>query len=436
MPGAWRSVLLIVSATIGAGLGVGAMVGFPVAGLALALATLLGYNLYRLLDLERTLRIRERVEVPEGNGVWSRVLAGVRYQQQRVRRHKRRAREVMREVRQSTNALPDGVIVLTQDNEIQRYNAAARMLLGLRRRRDRGQRVDHLVRHPDFVAYLSADDYALPVTIPSPVREGGWLSLRLVPYSEAGRLLTVRDISERTRLTRMRRDFVANASHELRTPLTVISGYLDAMRDDPELRGVWDKPLDEMGQQADRMRQMLDELLALSRLEASATAPADKIVDMGGVIRECAALFEDGDTAIEPEVVSGANVLGEYGEIVSVVSNLLSNAMRYGAGDAPVIVRWFNTETGAELVVEDRGEGIAPEDIPRLTERFYRVNRGRGRDSGGVGLGLAIVKHALARHDATLKIDSTLGEGSAFRCLFPTSRLAGPEALQAVGGER
>ncbi|MEM1437639.1 MAG: phosphate regulon sensor histidine kinase PhoR [Pseudomonadota bacterium] len=436
MPGAWRSVVLIVLGTIGAGLGVGAIVGFPVEGLALALATLLGYNLYRLLDLERTLRRRERVEVPEGNGVWSRVLAGVRYQQQRVRRHKRRAREVMREVRQSTNALPDGVIVLTQDNEIQRYNAAARMMLGLRRRRDRGQRVDHLVRHPDFVTYLAADDYTLPVTIPSPVREGGWLSLRLVPYSDEGRLLTVRDITERTRLTRMRRDFVANASHELRTPLTVIAGYLDAMRDDPGLAGEWEKPLNEMGQQANRMRQMLDELLALSRLEASATAPADKIVDMGGVIRECAALFEGDATGIEVIVTSSANVLGEYGEIVSVVSNLLSNAFRYGAGDAPVTVRWFDTETGAELVVEDCGEGIAPEDLPRLTERFYRVNRGRGRDSGGVGLGLAIVKHALARHDAVLKIDSTLGEGSAFRCRFPTSRLAGPEALQAVGGER
>ncbi|MEO0345014.1 MAG: phosphate regulon sensor histidine kinase PhoR [Pseudomonadota bacterium] len=436
MPGAWRSVLLIVAGTMAAGLGVGAIVGFPVEGLAIALATLLGYNLYRLLDLERSLRLRERVEVPEGNGVWSRVLAGVRYQQQRVRRHKRRAREVMREVRQSTNALPDGVIVLTQENEIQRYNAAARMMLGLRRRRDRGQRVDHLVRHPNFVTYLSADDYALPVTIPSPVRDGGWLSLRLVPYSDEGRLLTVRDITERTRLTRMRRDFVANASHELRTPLTVISGYLDAMRDDPDLAAEWEKPLEEMGQQANRMRQMLDELLALSRLEASATAPADKIVDMPGVIRECAALFEGEDMAVELEVSSHANVLGEYGELISVVSNLLSNAHRYGGGDAPVVVRWFNTETGAELVVEDRGEGIAPEDIPRLTERFYRVNRGRGRDSGGVGLGLAIVKHALARHDAALKIDSTLGEGSAFRCLFPTSRLAGPEALQAVGGER
>lgn len=433
MPGAWRSVLLIVAATVGAGLGIGAYLGFPAEGLALALATLLGYNLYRLLELERTLRLRHRVEVPEGNGVWARVLAGVRYQQQRVRRHKRRAREVMREVRQSTNALPDGVVVLSHDNEIQRYNAAARMMLGLRRRRDRGQRIDHLVRHPDFVAYLGADDYSLPVTIPSPVREGGWISLRLVPYSDEGRLLTVRDVTERTRLTRMRRDFVANASHELRTPLTVISGYLDAMREDPDLADEWDKPLEEMGQQAQRMRQMLDELLALSRLEASVSAPTDKVVDMAGVIRECAALYEGEAARIVLDVSSTLSVVGEYGELVSVVTNLVSNALRYGGSDGTVTIRWFDSKAGATLVVEDEGEGIAPEDIPRLTERFYRVNRGRGRDSGGVGLGLAIVKHALARHDAVLRIESEFGVGSQFICDFPRERLTGAEALKAAG---
>lgn len=434
MPGAWRSVLLIVAATIGTGLSIGAFLGFPAVGVALALATLLGYNLYRLLELERTLRLRHSVAVPEGNGVWARVLAGVRYQQQRVRRHKRRAREVMREVRQSTNALPDGVVVLSHDNEIQRYNAAARMMLGLRRRRDRGQRIDHLVRHPDFVAYLGADDYALPVTIPSPVREDGWISMRLVPYSDEGRLLTVRDVTERTRLTRMRRDFVANASHELRTPLTVISGYLDAMHEDPDLAEEWDKPLEEMGQQAQRMRQMLDELLALSRLEASVSAPTDKVVDMAAVIRECATLYEGEAARIALDISSTLSVVGEYGELVSVVTNLLSNALRYGGSEGTVTIRWFDSEAGATLTVEDEGEGIAPEDIPRLTERFYRVNRGRSRDSGGVGLGLAIVKHALARHDAVLRIESELGVGSQFFCDFPRERLTGPQALKAAGG--
>lgn len=436
MPDAWRSLLLVVAGTIGAGLGIGAWVGFPLAGLSVALGVLLAYHLYRLLQLERMLRLRRRVDVPDGNGIWPRVLAGVRYQQQRVRRHKRRAREVMREVRKSTNALPDGVLILSRDNEIQRYNAAARLLLGLRRRRDQGQRVDHLVRHPDFVKYIGVADYSLPVIIPSPVRDDGWLSLRIVPYSEDSRLLTVRDITERTRLGRMRRDFVANASHELRTPLTVVSGYLDAMRDDPELAQEWGRPLEEMGLQAQRMRQMLDELLELSRLEASATAPSDKVVDMPAVVRESAALFENDIDRIRVDIESTAGVLGEHGELVSVVSNLVGNALRYGGEDEPVTVRWYTSDYGATLAVEDRGEGIAPEDIPRLTERFYRVNRGRGRDSGGVGLGLAIVKHALARHDATLEIESELGEGSRFLCRFPTLRLAGVESPRAAAGNR
>lgn len=430
MPGAWRGLLLSVVAALAAGALVGAWFGQPLAGLSLALAGLLGYHLFRLVQLERTLRLRRRVDVPEGNGIWARVLAGIHYQQQRVSRHKDRYRQLTREVRKSTNALPDGVIVLSRDNEILRYNAAARMLLGLRRRRDRGQRIDHLVRHPDFVKYLGAADFTLPVVIPSPRREDGWLSFRIVPYSDDGRLLTIRDVTERTRLTRMRRDFVANASHELRTPLTVIAGYLDAMRDDPKLGAEWAKPLDEMNQQAQRMRQMLDELLALSRLEASATAPSDTAVDMAVVIRECVSLFEADAGRIRVELSSDAQVLGDYGELVSVVSNLVSNALRYGGAGKPVTLHWAHDKRGATLTVEDEGEGIAPDDLPRLTERFYRVNRGRGRDSGGVGLGLAIVKHALARHDATLEIESEIGRGSRFMCHFPEARIVAPPAKQ------
>ncbi|MEM7611737.1 MAG: phosphate regulon sensor histidine kinase PhoR [Pseudomonadota bacterium] len=429
MPSIWGRVLGSIAVTLAIGGIVGAYFGSMLIGLLVAMSIVLALHLYRLISLEATLSARKRVRVPDGDGIWARVLAGIRYQQQRVRRHKGRHRRLMKEVRQSTNALPDGVVALTDDNEIQRFNAAAQLMLGLKRRRDRGQRIDNLLRHPDFVNYLGSGDYEVPVILPSPRREDGWLSARLVPYSQESRLLILRDVTERTRLSRMRSDFVANASHELRTPLTVISGYLDAMETDADdaLRA-WQKPLREMTQQALRMRAMLDELLALSKLEASAAASNDKPVDIGMIIRETKALYDNDTRSIEAKIETVAQVLGEYTELTSVVSNLISNAVRYSPEDSQIRVSWRQVESGAELCVEDDGDGISPEDVPRLTERFFRVNRGRGRDSGGVGLGLAIVKHALARHGAYLKIDSELGHGSQFRCLFPEERIVAPEA--------
>lgn len=424
MPGSGLGVITPVALVALGGFLLGAYFGLPWIGLALALALLLAFHLYRLVELEHALSERREISVPDGDGIWPRVLAGIRYQQQRVRRHKGRHRQLMKELRQSTNALPDGVITLTSDNEIQRYNAAAQMLVGLRRRRDRGQRVDNLIRHPDFLEYLQGDDYQQPLVIPSTVREDGWLSLHIVPYSSDSRLLIIRDVTERTRLSRMRRDFVANASHELRTPLTVISGYLDAMTDDAELAAGWGKPLLEMNTQATRMRQLLDELLSLSQLEISVDASRDELVDMAALARECSRMHGGGARQVELQLDASIGVYGELSDLTSVVTNLLTNALRYSDADTPITIRWRQlAKGGAELSMIDKGEGIADEDIPRLTERFFRVNRGRGRDSGGVGLGLAIVKHALARHEATLDIDSELGRGSCFSCRFPRDRI-------------
>ncbi len=424
MPLAIRSVILTTALAVLLGAIVGAYFSQALLGVIVALTGLLVYHLRYLLELERVLRLRKRVRVPDGDGVWARVLAAVRYQQQRVRRHKSRHRQLMKEIRQSTNALPDGVIALNEDNDIQRYNAAAQMLIGLRRRRDRGQRVDNLIRHPDFVNYLARGSFQAPVIIPSPRREDGWLSISMVPYSANSRLLIIRDVTERTRLSRMRRDFVANASHELRTPLTVISGYIDAMYDDAQLRAEWGKPVDEMRRQADRMREMLDELLALSKLEAGAIAGSDKAVDVASLIRETIGLYDAEQLRLRVNIESDALVLGEYSDLSSVISNLVSNALRYSGEGTPVTVHWQPENKGMKLVVEDEGDGIAPQDVPRLTERFFRVNRGRGRDSGGVGLGLAIVKHALARHEATLEIISIENQGSQFICHFPAQRIA------------
>ena len=415
--------LLPVLIAVFAGLALGAYFGMPFVGLSVAIAGALVFHWRRLFQLERALLGKQQVDVPEGDGIWSRVLAGIRHEQQRVRKHKGRHRRLMKELRQSTNALPDGVVALTSDNEIIRYNPAARDLIGLRNRKDRGQRIDNLIRHPEFVGFLQGGDFSTSLVIPSKVREDGWLNLTLVPYSEGNRLLVVRDVTERTRLNRVRRDFVANASHELRTPLTVISGYIDAMLGDPEMDAVWQKPLDEMNRQAERMRTMLDELLALSKLEVNGQAPTNKPIDIGVVLRDVVAPYQDESHDVRIVVESSRRVLGEYSDLASVAVNLLTNAIRYSAEGCRITLTWYDRGDQSILSVEDEGDGIAAEDIPRLTERFFRVDRGRERASGGVGLGLAIVKYALARHDATLEIESELGVGSTFAGAFPANRL-------------
>ncbi|MEO0573889.1 MAG: phosphate regulon sensor histidine kinase PhoR [Pseudomonadota bacterium] len=434
MPSAWRQLLLGCGALIAVGFAIGYYFGFPMVGALIVMAGILIAHFRQLVALDKTLQLRKPVQVPDGDGIWARVLASVRYQQQRVRRMKRRYRRLMKEIRQSTNALPDGVIALTDTNVIQRFNAAAQDLVGLQRRRDRGQRIDNLLRHPDFLEYLGETDYENPVVIPSPKLEDRWLSIRIVPYNNNSRLLVIRDITERTRLSRMRRDFVANASHELRTPLTVISGYLEAMEEDGSLDDEWEKPLSEMTQQTNRMRDILDQLLALSRLEVSAPASTSTTVDMAAVIGECVSLLTAGQQRIVVAIESDALVLGEYNELVSIVSNLIGNALRYSWPDTPIGVTWQDHEGGAMLTVSDQGDGIADDDIPRLTERFFRVNRGRARDSGGIGLGLAIVKHSLARHDAQLQITSELRVGSVFGCVFPAERIVGQSADRAAAG--
>lgn len=424
LSGIWPSSLAVIIAT-----GFGWLLGYPLVGLSAALALLLGYHLYRLRHLERTLAAGGKIIVPDGDNLWARIFGGIRREQQRVRKHKERHRRLMKELRKSTNALQDGVISLNDDNEIQRFNAAAQRLIGLLPGRDRGQRLDNLVRHPDFVAFLQKKDFSQPIIIPSSLSEDGWLSLTMIAYGGGSRLLIVRDITERTQLSRMRRDFVANASHELRTPLTVITGYIDAMNGEPELDEIWGKPLAEMERQAIRMRIMLDELLALSKLEMSKHASAEKPIDIGVVLRDAIAPYDNGAEKITVRVESANQLLGEYSDIASVATNLLTNALRYSPEGSEVVIAWRDLPNGgAELSVADQGEGISPEDVPRLTERFFRVNRGRARDSGGVGLGLAIVKHALARHDAELTIASELNVGSEFRCSFPAERIVAGES--------
>lgn len=411
---------------LAAGALIGWFYGHLLLGVLLVALASLGWHLYNLYRLDDWLRGGQLEGVPDGAGVWPPVFAHIEYMREKSRRRQRRWRDLLRELRVSAGAFPDGGVLLNARHEIVTFNAAAERLLSLKKSRDRGQRIENLLRHPDFVAYLAAGDFSSSLELPAPVGGDTWISCLLIPYGPDQRLLLAHDITDAVRMERMRRDFVANASHELRTPLTVITGYLDILAEDDCVPADWHMPLTEMRSQAARMTQLLDRLLELSRLETTAAGSLECAVDVGELLEEARREAHVGAVQprmVEVDVASEARIRGDPLELRSVVSNLLSNALRYTPPEGTVRISWHVDETGGHLVVADTGIGIAQEDIPRLTERFYRTDQGRARQKGGSGLGLAIVNHCLRRHEAMLAIRSHPGEGSTFSCHFPPHRL-------------
>jgi two-component system phosphate regulon sensor histidine kinase PhoR len=300
-------------------------------------------------------------------------------------------------------------------------------MLGLHRKADFGMRIENLVRHPDFARYIESGPQSAPVVIRSTQGvEERFLAFQLIPAADQ-QLLLVRDITRETRLEAMRKDFVANASHELRSPLTVVTGYLDQLTDDPGVDPVWQAPIAEMRRQAERMRLIVEDLLELSRLEASDKEAPYEPVDIGGLLallRKEALARDVRPREIHLQLDSDRRLLGSETELHSVAANLVSNACKFTPAEGSIQIRWSVDADGGHLSVTDTGIGIPAEHIPRLTERFYRVDKGRSRKSGGSGLGLAIVKHALQRHGARLAIESVEGRGSTFTCHFPAKRVA------------
>lgn len=431
MPKSWRVYLTQLFLCLAAGALIGWLYGYPERGLLVAALAIAVWQARRLLKFERALATRDFDDFRLGEGIWQQIMSRFSYQRQRAQKYKKRYQKLLKEVRKSTNAMPDGGIVLNSAFEIILCNSAAQDLVGFMRKKDRGQRVDNILRDPRFIRYLNSDQYREGVEIQSPIRDENWLFCRLVPYGADQHLLLIRDITERRKLTTMRRDFVANASHELRSPLTVISGYLDSLADDREISADWKKPIEQMQAQAVRMNNIVAELLELSRLEGSGPVADDTQIDVPALLASAKKSYAGlPDVApIEITAESRARLLGTASEIESVISNLLSNAVRHTPADGAISLSWRSNAEGAVLEVTDSGDGIAEEHLPRLTERFFRVDSGRARDGGGIGLGLAIVKHALLRHDAELEIASVLGEGSSFTCRFPASRIAVDEPV-------
>lgn len=425
MLGSSRKFLAGLIVFLGVGGVVGWIYGGPLFGFLIAGVLALAWQVRQLLFFNRALHTGDFDMFRYGEGIWQQMFSRFNFEHERGSRYKNLHRQVMKEVRKSTNSMPDGAVILDEANEIVFCNKAAKTLAGLKRKKDRGQRVDNILRDPGLTKLLESSDAKLTVDIPSPVADGAWLNCRLAPYGIDQKLLLLRDVTERIVLNRMRRDFVANASHELRSPLTVMSGYLDTMAEDKELATTWEQPVRQMQAQTRRMTRIVAELLELSRLEGSGPASTEGIVDVAGLLASASKAFsgQAGAAQVLLDVESTAQLRGNSTEIESVIANLVSNAIRHTPADGKITLAWRSDADGATLVISDSGEGIAEEHVPRLTERFFRVDRGRAREDGGVGLGLAIVKHVLGRHDAKLEIASELGAGATFSCHFPSQRV-------------
>jgi two-component system phosphate regulon sensor histidine kinase PhoR len=432
---AWSFALARVAVVLGVALLAGWLFGGMQWWLAGVCAAYLCYHLVNLFRLNRWLASRTLLDPPNARGLWGDVVAQIVRLDRRKRYHKQRFIRMFRELRRSSAVMPDGVIMLTRNREIQWFNRAARRLLDLKPKLDVGLRIDNLVRVPEFVRYLDEGRFDEPAVVSVHAQGGRILSLQVVPYGEGGQLLLVRDVTRQSQIEAMRRDFVANASHELRTPLTVIMGYLDTLAEDSSLGEAWRAPLSEMRRQAERMNAILRDLLELSRLEATGATAGDEAVDVAGLLallRKEALAASPRPREITLSLESQAQLRGTSGELESAFANLIQNAVRYTPEEGRIDIRWWTDGRGGHVSVADTGIGIAAEHLPRITERFYRVDPGRSRATGGSGLGLSIVKHALQKHGAQLEVASEEGKGSVFTCHFPPERVIA-EARRAVG---
>jgi two-component system phosphate regulon sensor histidine kinase PhoR len=423
---AWWFAAGRLLATALVGLVLGWLFGNVWIGLGAALALHLGWQLINLFRLEWWLRHRSFADPPDVGGVFGEIIAQIVRLHRRKRFHKQRFVQLMRQLQRSTAALPNGVVILNAQREIIWFNRMAARLLDLRRTADLGLRIENLLRSPQFARYLEIGDFASPIVIRTTTGEDCYLSLQMVPYGDGQQLLLVSDVSRQMRLEAMRKDFVANASHELRSPLTVISGYLETLSQDPALDRDLQGPVTEMRRQAERMTAIIRDLLELSRLEETDEMLGGEPIDIPpllSMLRKDVVARPVHPRDIKIRIDSDAQLLGDEPEIHSAFSNLVDNAAKYTPAEGSIEMRWWVDDEGAHFSVTDTGMGVPPEHIPRLTERFYRVDAGRSRATGGSGLGLAIVKHVLQRHGAELEVQSTLGSGSRFTCHFPLARV-------------
>ncbi|GFK34179.1 phosphate regulon sensor histidine kinase PhoR [Vibrio cholerae] len=394
-----------------------------------ATALQLFWHLNHQIRLSAWLWDEKRLTPPSGTGNWESLFNGIYRLQQRHRKKRKELTNLIHRFRNGAESLPDAVVVFRSEGNIVWCNRLAQHLLGFRWPDDAGQPISNLLRTPDFIKYLKKDDFTDPLEMRSPLNSDRMLELRIVPYTEGEHLMVVRDVTQLKQLEGMRRNFFANVSHELRTPMTVLQGYLEMTEDPDVLAGpMWSKAHGVMTEQLNRMNSLVNQLLTLSKIEASPMVELDQVVDVPAMLevleKEAVSLSGEAQHKLHFEVDKSLKVLADEDQLRSAISNLVYNAVKYTPPGAQIDVRWYRTGKGACLEVEDKGEGIEPQHLHRLTERFYRVDKARSRDTGGSGLGLAIVKHALAHHDTHLDIYSKVGVGSKFSFVLPKRLVA------------
>jgi two-component system phosphate regulon sensor histidine kinase PhoR len=427
---------LLFALVLGALLGavVGAFLDQPLAGAAsgaLAGALLaMSVDARRGLLLLDWLRGPQQTDAPRDRGYWGELAYRIERALRQREREVVQERERLAQFLAAIEASPNGVMLLDTNDQIEWCNTVAAQHFGLDPQRDRLQRVTNLVRSPLFVAYLQGSDFSEPVTFPGPLGRST-VSLMVRPYGDGMKLLLSQDITERERAEAMRRDFVANVSHEIRTPLTVLAGFVETLAQLPLTEPERQRVLGLMAQQTGRMQALVGDLLMLAQLEGSPRPGADRWLALTPLLQRAladAVALSAGRHALAPRGDAELEVAGTEGELLSAVGNLLGNAVRYTPAGGHIELAWGRLDDGRAFIeVSDTGPGIAREHLPRLTERFYRVDGSRSRDTGGTGLGLSIVKHVVQRHGGEIDIESEPGKGSTFRLLLPALRVRAAE---------
>jgi two-component system phosphate regulon sensor histidine kinase PhoR len=432
----WNKTLIGPAAAALACLILWPMAGAAVAlgAFALALLVLILMHAWQFGKLLDWLREPSPDTVPEGTGIWDDVYAALYRLLRRQRHSESRLTATLADFQKAGAAMPDGLVILDEEDRIEWCNPRAERHFGIDASKDRGQSITYLVRHPQFAANLQAQNYRDPLTLRQWRGTELTLSVQLVPYGDRQKLVISRDITELDRVEAVRRDFIANVSHELRTPLTVLVGFLETLSEARPLDGgLLRKSLPLMSNQARRMQRLIEDLLTLSRLESAGNALREEQVNVPDLVR---ALYHDalalsaGRHRISLDIACDDWLAGSEEELRSAFSNLVSNAVRYTPDGGEVTICWRRRNGNAVFSVRDTGIGIEAEHIPRITERFYRVDRSRSRETGGTGLGLAIVKHVLNRHQAALEVASAIGRGSTFSGVFPPQRLLASPRVQ------
>lgn len=419
----WRFALVLFGGFLG-----GLLTGYWLASFIVALVVYIAWLLFKLQQLHNWLeKGAKATALPDSNGIWERINFHISKTQKRSKRRKERMGTLLKRFQGIITNLPYATVVLSKNNEIDWANKLSVDLLKIDIKKDRGQRLENLIRDPKVQILLSKNkQYEIEISAPHDKQLK--LALQLIPIEGDLKLFIARDISERVYLQQMRRNFIANASHELRTPLTVIAGYLEILQMGKGLPEYLMPAVESASEQSARMQSIIEDLLTLSRLENSELSEdKNEVLNMAEIIRNVCDDEASVNNNLHPinliQLDPELRVKGNKAEIISVCSNLIHNAIRYTAVGTEIIISWEKLEIGEALFsVEDKGQGIAPEHLAHLTERFYRVDKGRSQEAGGTGLGLAIAQHIIQRHGGRLEIQSTVRKGSIFSVYFPADR--------------